>query len=82
MVPPLKRPETDVDSVIGVQLSSRCHCGPVGFILTISPRGWTYQVPGLFLGTNVGSLLAIDRFLPELVSNTLKILRKARTHLW
>lgn len=41
--------------------------GPVGFILTISPRGWTYRVPGLFLGTNVGSLLAIDRFLPELV---------------
>ena len=41
--------------------------GPKGFILTIPNRGWTYQVPEVSWGTNVGSLLAIDRFLPELV---------------
>jgi len=54
--------------------------GPVGLSLTVPSRGWTYEIPPTSLGTNVGTILAMDRFMPEIIhqSETMSMLARIK----
>lgn len=41
--------------------------GPLWLNLTVPARGWTYKALEYYLGSNVGSILAIDKFMPDIV---------------
>lgn len=55
--------------------------GPVGLLLTVPSRGWKYEIPAISLGTNVGSILAIDKFMPDLIHYAETISMLARIKL-
>ena len=55
--------------------------GPVGLVLTVPSRGWKYDIPAISLGTNVGSILAIDKFMPDLIHYAETISMLARIKL-
>ena len=54
--------------------------GPIGLMLTVPSRGWKYEIPAISLGTNVGSILAIDKFMPDLIhyAETISMLARIR----
>jgi len=41
--------------------------GLLGLTVTVPAKGWTYDIPSISLGSNVGSILTIDKYMPELV---------------
>lgn len=49
------------------ELSIMQRHGLVDCLLTIPSKGWEHNFYGLYLGTNVGNILAIDQFLPEII---------------
>ena len=55
--------------------------GPVCLNLTVPARGWTYEIPALYLGANVGTILAIDKFMPDIVHQAETISMLARINL-
>lgn len=52
--------------------------GLVGLSLTVPSRGWKYEIPAISLGANVGSILAIDKFMPDFIHQAESISMLAR----